>query len=68
MEPFNGRCESPEVKPDRGVITVGLKRSSGHDPSIPADCEGIQIDESSKLMAEGTYLFCLSFFSFFVII
>ncbi|XP_056696749.1 uncharacterized protein [Spinacia oleracea] len=53
MEPFNGRCESPEVKPDRGVITVGLKRSSGHDPSIPADCEGIQIDESSKLMAEG---------------
>lgn len=30
MEPFNGKCETPEAKVDRGVITVSTKRS-GYD-------------------------------------
>lgn len=27
MEPFNGSCEIPEQKVQRGVITVSMKRS-----------------------------------------
>ncbi|XP_021714078.1 MORC family CW-type zinc finger protein 3-like isoform X2 [Chenopodium quinoa] len=53
MEPFNGKCEMPEEKPGRGVITVGLKRSSGHDPSKTADCQGLQIDSASPTAEVG---------------
>lgn len=49
MEPFNGRCEMPEQKPGRGVITVGLKRSSGNDTTIATDCEGAKIDRDSPI-------------------
>uniref|UniRef100_A0A803NCP2 CW-type domain-containing protein n=1 Tax=Chenopodium quinoa TaxID=63459 RepID=A0A803NCP2_CHEQI len=49
MDPFNGRCEMPEQKPGHGVITVELKRSSGHDPSKIADSEGLQIGRASPI-------------------
>ena len=44
MEPFNGRCEMPEQKVGRGVITIGTKRL-GHSIGA-AGGKSVQIDNN----------------------
>uniref|UniRef100_A0A7C8ZT43 Uncharacterized protein n=1 Tax=Opuntia streptacantha TaxID=393608 RepID=A0A7C8ZT43_OPUST len=43
MEPFNGRCEMPEQKVGRGVITIGTKRL-GHSSGAGGGKEGVDND------------------------
>lgn len=43
MPPFKGKCEIPE-QVERGVITVGAKRSRHHPSQKPVQC-----DEDAKM-------------------
>ncbi|KAL9241504.1 hypothetical protein vseg_015611 [Gypsophila vaccaria] len=59
MEPFRGKCEMPEQKPDRGVVTVGIKRSGYSFGVASDDKESNQIVKSSpaaKVSRSGTSL------------
>ncbi|XP_074308690.1 uncharacterized protein LOC141643433 isoform X2 [Silene latifolia] len=52
MKPFNGKCEMPELKPDRGIVTIGTKRSGYSYGMASDDKESIQIGNDSPV-SEG---------------
>ncbi|KAK9713398.1 hypothetical protein RND81_06G024900 [Saponaria officinalis] len=57
MEPFNGKCEMPEQKPGRGIVTVGIKRSGYSFGAASDDKESNQIVKGSpaaKVSRSGT--------------